>query len=49
MILIAEIYINLFDNLIININIIKLKESSKLNKLLLKLGLNKIKYESIHF
>ena len=49
MILITEVYINLFNNLIININIIELNELSKLTKLLLKLGLNKFNYESINF
>ena len=49
MILIDEVYINLFSNLITSFDIIKLKELIKLNKLLLKLGLNKINYELIHF
>ena len=44
MILINEIYINLFNNLINNINIFELNKLNKLNKLLLKLGLNKINY-----
>ena len=42
MILINEIYINLFSNLITSFDIVKLKELTILNKLLLKLGLNKI-------
>ena len=42
MILLNEIYMNLFNNLIININIIELKDLCKLVKLFLKLGLNKI-------
>ena len=42
MILLNEIYMNLFNNLITNINIIELKLLSELIKLLLKLGLNKI-------
>jgi hypothetical protein len=45
MILINEIYISLFNNLIKNINIIDLKQLCKLTKLLLKIGLNKIKYK----
>ena len=45
MILLDEIYINLFDNLIQNINITKFKILDKLSKLLLKLGLNKLKYK----
>ena len=49
MVLIDEIYVNLFNNLIEFINIIELKWLLKLKKLLLKLGLNKIKYETIHF
>ena len=49
MILVNEIYINLFNNLIININIIDLKHLNKLIKLFLKLGLNKIEYKLIHF
>ena len=42
--IITEIYIDLFDNLISYINIIELKKLSELNKLLLKLGLNKFNY-----
>jgi len=49
MILINEIYINLFDNLIKKFNIIGLEKLKILKKLLLKLGLNKLYYESIHF
>ena len=49
MILINEIYMNLFNNLILNLNIIELKCLSKLTKLYLKLGKNKLNYKSIHF
>ena len=49
MVLINEIYTNLFNNLISDINIIELKCLSKLTKLYLKLGKNKLNYKSIHF
>ena len=49
MILVNEIYINLYNNLIENITITELKKLNRLMHLLLKLGLNKIKYKSIHF
>jgi hypothetical protein len=49
MILINEIYMNLFNNLILNLNIIELKCLWKLTKLYLKLGKNKLNYKSIHF
>ena len=45
MILLNGIFINLFDNLIVSINIVELKQLSKLVKLFLKLGLNRIKYK----
>ena len=49
MILINEIYMNLFNNLILNLSIIELKCLSKLTKLYLKLGKNKLNYKLIHF
>ena len=45
----VEIYVNLFNNLIEVIEIIELTKLKILSKLLLKLGLNKINYDKIHF
>ena len=39
-----EIYVNLFNNLISNINLIEFKQLLKLIKLFFKLGLNKFNY-----
>ena len=47
--LLTGIYMNLFNNLILNLSIIELKCLSKLTKLYLKLGKNKLNYKSIHF